>query len=328
MPNRPGDTASIIDVLIERHRDKADLHITRALGSVVVVSAGKVIDVDSSGALNSCPMQAWFGSAEPAEYVRQKIEEFGHFRCCRQTRLDSIAVPYGTSEMFMMALRRGVLDCAVTVSDGAGSVITADPSVVQGIGARMNGVFYTSPIREVIEEYRDMGCTVFDDGRIDQVRAIRTAASAGHTRIGVTVNAFYGESYGDIRKLEEELGIDITLAAVCSTGVSERRAEELTRYADIGWSCASEHVRVHGCSAILQLTYGIPIFIYTRRGLELLATYSDGRGAAALTSLDPDKQYILATDVGGERISVGKGYLHLAPATLPVIKGRQPDPLR
>jgi putative methanogenesis marker protein 8 len=328
MPGERRGTASLIDALIEKHSDKADLHITRALGSIVVVSEGKVIDVDASGALHSCPMQAWFGSAEPAEYVRQKIEEFGHFRCCRQTRLGSIAVPYGTSEMFMMALRRGVLDCAITVSDGAGSVITTDPSVVQGIGARMNGVFYTSPIREVIEEYRDLGCTVFDDGRIDQVRAIRTAASAGYTNIGVTVNAFYGESYSDIRKLEEELGIDITLAAVCSTGVSEQRAEDLTRYADIGWACASQHVRTRGRSAILQLTYGIPVFIYTRRGLELLATYSDGRGGAALKGLDPEKQYILATDVGGERISVGKGHLYLAPATLPVIKGRQPDPLR
>jgi hypothetical protein len=45
-------------------------------------------------------------------------------------------------------------------------------------------------------------------------------------------------------------------------------------------------------------------------------------------NLDPEKQYILATDVAGEKIAVGKGHLYLAPATLPVIKGRQPEPLR
>lgn len=321
-------TRSVIDDLIDKHKDREDLHITRALGSVVVVSNGKVIDVDNSGALRSCPMQRWFGSAEAATYIQQKIDEFGHFTCCRQSQRDDIVVPYGTSEMFMMALKRGIVDCTITVSDGAGSIITSDPSVVQGVGARMNGVFYTTPIKDVIEKYRRLGCTVFDDGRIDQLRAIRTAASQGYRRIAVTVNAFYGESYRETRGLEEDLGVDIVLAAICSTGVSRERAQELTDYADIGWSCASRHVRELGCSAILQLTYGIPVFVYSPKGLELIAAYSDEYGRERLKNLDPGKQYILASDVGGERITVGKGYLYIAPATLPVIKGRQPEPLR
>jgi putative methanogenesis marker protein 8 len=319
---------SVIDDLIEKHRDRQDLHITRALGSIVVVSDGKVIDVDDTGALRSCPMQVWFGSAKPAEYIQKKIEEFGHFSCCRQTQRDDIVVPYGTSEMFMMALRHGVVDCAVTVSDGAGSIISDSPSVVQGIGARMNGVFYTTPIKEVIEKYRKLGCTVFDDGRIDQLRAVRTAASAGYRRIAVTVNAFYGESYEEIRELESDLGIDITLAAICTTGVSPERAQELTSRADIGWACASLHVRKLSPAAILQLTYGIPIFVYTRRGLELIAAYSDESGAKTLKNLTPGRQYILASDVAGEKITVGRGYLYLAPATLPVLKRNQPAPLR
>lgn len=327
MPNRDRGSTSIIDDLIEKHKARDDLHITRALGSIVVISHGEVIDVDDSGALRSCPMQAWFGSSEPAEYVRRKMDEFGHFGCARETHRDDIVVPYGTSEMFMMALRRGLIDCAVTVSDGVGSVITDDASVVQGIGARMNGVFYTSPIKEVIERYRESGCKVFDDGRIDQIRAVRTAASGGYRRIAVTVNAFYGESYRDIRELEGELGIDITLAAVCSTGVARDRAEELVRYSDIGWSCASGHVRDLGHSAIVQLTYGIPVFIYSARGLKLIAAYSDEEGAARLTSLNPRKQYILASDIEGDKISVGKGHLYLAEAALPVIRGRHPDPL-
>jgi putative methanogenesis marker protein 8 len=319
---------NVIDRLIEKHRDKPDLHITRALGSIVVVSEGRVIDVDRSGALEACPMQVWFGTSEPATYVQQKINEFGHFTCQRQTRRSDIAVPYGTSEMFMKALTGGVIDCAITVSDGAGSVITDDPSVVQGIGARMNGVFYTTPVVEVIEKYRNLGCTVFDDGRIDQMRSVRAAVSAGYRRIAVTVNAFYGESYSEIRDLEAAFGVDITLAAVCSTGVSEARAQELTDHADISWSCASGHVRDLGCRAILQLTYGIPVFIYTRKGLDLIAAYSDSAGASKLTNLDLEKQYLLASDIEGEKITIGKNYLRLAPATLPVIKGRQPRPLR
>ena len=318
----------VIDELIAKHGDRKDLHITRALGAIVVVSDGEVIDVDGRAALRSCPMQRWFGSSEPASYITQKISEFGHFSCCRQAQRSDIVVPYGTSEMFMMALRHGIVDCAITVSDGAGSVITTDPSVVQGIGARMNGVFYTTPIRDVIERYRGLGCVVFDDGRIDQIRAIGTAASAGYRRIAVTVNAFYGESYEEIRRLEVELKVDIMLAAVCSTGVDRERAQDLVRYADIGWSCASKHVRELGHLAILQLTYGIPIFVYSTEGLELIAAYSDEYGARRLRNLDPAGQYILASDVAGERIGMGKGYLYLAKAELPVIKGRHPDPLR
>ena len=328
MANKDCGAGSVIDDLIEKHKARADLHITRALGAVVVVSGGKVIDVDRSGALRSCPMQIWFGSAEPAEYVQQKIDEFGHFGCSRQTQRDDIVVPYGTSEMFMKALKHGLVDCAITVSDGAGSIITDKPSVVQGVGARMNGVFHTTPIREVIERYRKLGCIVFDDGCIDQRRAIRTAASAGYRRIAVTVNAFYGESYREIRRLEQDLGVDILLAAVCSTGVNEERAQELTRYADIGWSCASHFVREYGRSAILQLTYGIPVFVYSRKGLELMAAYSDESGAERLKNLEAGSQYILASDVKGEKITVGKGYLYLAPATLPVLKRKHPDPLR
>jgi putative methanogenesis marker protein 8 len=321
-------TGRVIDRLIERYKDRADLHITRALGVIVVISDGRVIDVDTGGALDSCPMQKWFGSSEPATYVQSKIDEFGHFTCCRQTQRNDIVVPYGTSEMFMMALKRRIIDCAVTVSDGAGSIITDNPSVVQGVGARMNGVFYTTPIKEVIGRYRDLGCTLFDDGRIDQSRAVRAAALAGYRRIAVTVNAFYGESYREVRELERTLGVDLWIAAICSTGVSRDRAQELTAYADIGWSCASGHVRELGHHARLQLTYGIPIFVYFRKGLDLIAAYSDEKGAAKLHKLDPEKQYILASDAAGERITVGKGYLRLAPAVLPVIKGQHPAPLR
>lgn len=328
MDNEQHSTGNIIDELIAKHKDRRDLHITRALGAVVVVSDGKVIDVDRSGILDFCPMHRYFGSADPAAYIGEKIREFGHFGCSREIQREGIAVPYGTSEMFMMGLKRGLVECTITVSDGAGSVITDDPSVVQGVGARMNGVFYTTPIGEVINGYRNLGCVVFDDGRIDQVRAIHAAAAAGYRRIAVTVNAFYGESYREVRGLEKSLGVDLFIAAVCSTGIDEKRAEEMAQYSDIAWSCASGHVRDLGRLAILQLTYGIPVFVYTLKGVGMLAGYSDDRGAGILNNLDPDKQYLMASDVHGERIAMGRGRLYIAPAKLPVLKRNQPEPLR
>ena len=69
------------------------------------------------------------------------------------------------------------------------------------------------------------------------------------------------------------------------------------------------------------------MFVYSRKGVEVLAAYSDAAGAWTLKSLDPGRQYILATDVKGEKISVGKGHLYLAEATLPLLKRNQPVPL-
>jgi len=50
----------------------------------------------------------------------------------------------------MYAMRKNVIDSAVLVCDGAGTVIVNRPEIVQGIGARMNGLFYTTPIKNMI----------------------------------------------------------------------------------------------------------------------------------------------------------------------------------
>ena len=52
--------------------------------------------------------------------------------------------------MIMYALERGGIDATITVCDGAITVIASNPHYLQGIGARMNGLFFTSPIEEVV----------------------------------------------------------------------------------------------------------------------------------------------------------------------------------
>jgi hypothetical protein len=73
---------------------------------------------------------------------------------------ERIEVPYGASEMLMYALRKGVIEAAVVACDGAGTVVVDRPEVVQGIGAGMNGLFFTTPIREVVERLASEGCRV------------------------------------------------------------------------------------------------------------------------------------------------------------------------
>ena len=321
-------SAESIKALLEKHREKKDLHITRGMCAWVVVSGGRVVDIDASGALNSCPLQRMLSKSGIEDYANEKIREFGHFTARRRIARSDIAVPYGTSEMFMWAMRKGVLDCAVTVCDGAGTVVSSDPAIVQGIGARMNGLFYTTPISEVLGGLRREGCTVFDDARIDQLRGLMAAIDAGHRKIAVSVNLCCGESLPEIRRIEREAGVSVLIAGICSTGAEKARAEEAVANADIAWSCASAYMRGESRGALLQITTGIPIFVYTRKGLDLVAAYSDSAGSELIRGLDPARQHLLSSAHGGTRMKLGGNQLWLREEKLPVSGKHEPAPLR
>ena len=316
-----------IEALIRRHRHRKDLHITRSMGAIVVVSEGRVVEVDRTDALDYCPLQRMLSDRDAATYVEEKVRRFGHYTEKRELTRETVAVPFGTSEMFMAALRKGIVDCAVTVCDGVGTVISASPEIVQGIGARMNGLFYTTPIPSVIAELRGLGCVVFDDARIDQVRGYRAAVATGYRRIALTANGYHGERMAELREVERSSGTTAFVAAICTSGVSDRRARELADSADLVWSCASRRAREAGAHAILQVTHGIPIFVHTLRGLQIAAAYADERGAERLNAIGADEQYILAAAVDGEAVRIGNRTLYLARATLPVPGRREPVPL-
>jgi putative methanogenesis marker protein 8 len=147
-----------------------DLHVVRNFSSFVAVSDGRVIALTDPW-MRHCPLfevlqgrTDTVGVAELRDRIRAAVEDkiasFGMFTARRQLLRDDVAVPYGASEMMMHALRRGGLDAAITVCDGAGTVVSTNPELVQGIGARMNGLFYTTSIPEVIEGIVHRGGTV------------------------------------------------------------------------------------------------------------------------------------------------------------------------
>ena len=178
--------------------DYDDLHITRMMHGFVAVSHGEIIKV-TEPRLRYCPLVAYLynrpGGSDDVEAVKQmmientreKIARFGHFTERREIQRGDIAVPYGASEMIMFAMRKGHFDCAVTVCDGAGTVLCDQPDLVQGIGARMNGTFYTTPIPAVISRLEEHGCHVPfpDTAEINQVGGLRRAAELGYKRIAV-----------------------------------------------------------------------------------------------------------------------------------------------
>jgi putative methanogenesis marker protein 8 len=263
-----------------------DLHITRMCSSLVAISNGKVIKL-TEPKLKYCPLAESFYHIKSdmdlnslkvkiVEAVEWKISQLGSFTDFRQLYRKSIAVPYGASEMMMYDLKKGRNDAAVIVCDGAGTVITDDPNLVQGIGARMNGVFYTSPIKKVMDGIEEHGGTTLspETAKIDQVAGVEWALNR-YKKIAVTVSGYGEDSLKSIIKLEEKYSASVTILVVCTTGIGENRVREIGKYGDLIWSCASGRIRkIVGEKAKLQIASKIPVYALTQKALDFVSSYS------------------------------------------------------
>lgn len=322
-----------------------DLHITRMCASLVAVSNGKVIKL-TDPKLEYCPLASSLYDfprdldaeslrAKVVEAVERKISEFGLFTDLRSLHRSTIAIPFGASEMMMYDLKRGRAGAAVVVCDGAGTVIAEDPYLVQGIGARMNGVFYTSPIRGVIEGIKGLGGEVLfpDTAKIDQVAGVERALE-GHESIDVTVSGFGSDSLRRIREIEAERGGSVAILVVCTTGIGWDRVEEAAAHADLVWSCASGKVREFiGRRAKLQIGSRIPVYALTDRALDFVSSYSSREFREYISEFDGP--YLIS---GGcraipgahecRRIRMGDFETYIARVeSLPIRSGDEPRPL-
>ena len=77
-----------------------------------------------------------------------RMRKHGMFTSKRKLEM-GVFVGFGASEVMMTATRRGLIEAAVTVCDGAGTVITSNPSLIQGMGGWISGLVKTDPIPEV-----------------------------------------------------------------------------------------------------------------------------------------------------------------------------------
>ncbi len=316
-----------------------DLHITRMLHAFVAVSNGEVVEV-TEPLLEYCPLvsvlyRQWDELKDRAarkkliaEMTGEKIAQFGHFTERRELERGRIAVPYGASEMMMFAMRRGAVDCAVTVCDGAGTVIADRPELVQGIGARMNGLFYTSRIPATIKRLEGHGCHVVfpDTAAIDQAAGTRSAAELGYRNIAVTVNGYLGGGLAELADVEREHGVCVTCIVVCTTGAPRERVEEIRDHADMVWSCASASVReVVGRASAIQVSTAIPVFAVTEKGVKFLASYCSEPDV--FEQLDLTKQYLIAGNCDGTPVRMGGMNTFITESELPVRSRREPRPL-
>lgn len=253
-----------------------DRHVMEALGKTrVVVENGKVVETGEP-ATEYCPIFdkvrgiKKFTSKTAKENIEFRIKDFGLFTEDRSIEME-IFVGFGASETFMTGLRRGFIDTSVTACDGAGTVITSNPKLAQGMGSRISGLSETTPIPKLIQRIEEVGGIVLDPETavLDQVAGVKKAIELGYKKIGVSVTN--AKDVKSMRGLEKKHKVQVVAFGVHTTGMSENEAKEFISLVDMTTGCTSKWIR--GCIAghtIAQFGTAIPIFAITQCGKELL----------------------------------------------------------
>jgi putative methanogenesis marker protein 8 len=222
--------------------------------------------------------------------LEHKIENLGMYTERRKLDHDDV-VPFGTSEIVKTAMKKGLLDSAVLVCEGAGTVITNDPNLVQGIGARLTGILYTTPIPTIIEKLKTRGAIVLDpaNATIDQIKGLTKAAELGFKKVAVMLAGHDAQKATELRKLEKKLGIEVWIFVLHTTGIKVSEARRLIETADVVWACASKVVReVIGPKALVQIGTAIPVFAVSERGkMAILARAETIKEPLALVRIKP-----------------------------------------
>ncbi len=283
-----------------------DVHITRRAGAYILVLDGKAVYATES-VIDYCPLAKMlftrhsYGKDMPfkekliKEMNEQAIGEFKMFSGQRSLRECEAKVPFGSSEISMDAMRKGLYEALVQVCDGVGTVITFDPEHSQGVGAVMTGTFYTTPIDELVKKcHQENVFPVFPEtGEIDQLTGVKAAIRLGKKNIAVSTAVGFNRNLGDIAALETD-DIKIYRFALCSTGIDEETAQAMAKYADIAWSCASKPAReIIAPKALIQIGLKIPVYVMTERGWDITKN--------RLETIDPE--------LASQDIPLGKGYI-------------------
>ncbi len=197
-----------------------------------------------------------------------RIKEYGMFSARRKLKMGTF-VGFGASESMMTGIISGIIDAAVTVCDGAGTVITSNPELIQGMGGYISGLIETEPIPEVIKGIEKMDGHVLSpmDAKIDQFEGAKLAAVKGYTKFAVTVAE--ASTAKKVRSLEALLDVKILLIGVHLTGISLKDAKQMLTAADIVTGCASLHIREQ-VRPLIQVGTAVPLFGLTKWGKELL----------------------------------------------------------
>lgn len=282
-------------------------HLLEMAKALVRVKEGK-IEVLTDPKIHCCPLRRdLYGIMEEsretvAQVLQGHMNDLGMYGPRRVLELQEKPVSFGASEILADAISVGLVDAAIVVCEGAGTVVATREEVLQAIGAHMTGLIKTEPIKEIQEGLEERDCILLDRiGSVNQIRGFERAAEAGFKKIAVTIAGDRSSDAAELRKLGASLCVQPIILAVHTTGISEEEAELLAKSCDIVWSCASEAVRdVMGKASKLQIGISIPVFALSDEGKRLILN---------------------RTQAFGGSLVIHQATLPLAPAT------KQPEPL-
>jgi len=258
---------------------KEDRHVWEVAKARVIVSNRKVIKVENEPLVKYCPLHEMmlgtkFHTKDTIKkHMENKIKSVT--RLCSPNRILTTkidGVGYGASETFSTAMRHGLIDCVVEPCDGAGTVISDKPDVVQGIGIAMNALISTTPIPEVIAKLEDLGAIILDpeNATINQVIGVEKAFELSYKNVGVTIAAHDAKSVLKIRELEKKYKARAIVGGMHTTGITEELVPYILKL-DFSQSCSSKIMR-EIVSKKARKIYGktIPVYAFSEIGEKIL----------------------------------------------------------
>ncbi|MDR0900151.1 MAG: DUF2099 family protein [Methanobrevibacter sp.] len=254
-----------------------DEHIIEAIGKAkVTIKNGKVKEV-TEPEIQYCPLFHKHRGIEriDKDIIKENMEfRINDFGMCSKDRIIEMKdfLSFGISETLSTLLEESIIDCAVMVCEGCGTVFVTEKEKAQGIGGRVSALIKTSPIPEIIAKIKEENILNPKTAEIDQIAGTKLAIKKGYKKIAVTIAK--SDDAKKLRELEEEnkdKGIAIYIFAVHTTGINLNEAKELFKYSDVITSCASKYIRDIGeKKAKLKVGESIPIYASTEKGKKFL----------------------------------------------------------
>ena len=260
-----------------------DKHVIEALGRArITVQDGKVVDVGEPK-IEYCPLFHKHRGIEKLteeeikKNIQFRIDDFGMCTKDRVLRLKDF-LSFGISEILSTLIDENLIDCAVMVCEGCGTVLVTESELAQGVGGRVSGLVETSPIPELIEQFLPNHVVDEENASIDQVEGFRLAIENGYKNIAITI--CYPDDGVILRELEKEYDdVNVYLFGVHSTGLTREESELHFDVCDVVTGCASKHLRDIGDEEnIFRVGTSIPIFAASEKGEEFIRLRLDKIG--------------------------------------------------
>lgn len=270
-----------------------DEHIIEGLGkSTITVQNGKIVNV-TKPKVKYCPLFKHHKGIEELtadtvkENIQYRIDDFGMCTPQRQLKMKDF-LTFGISEILSTLLDEDIIDCAIMVCEGCGTVIITESEMAQGVGGRVSGLVKTSPIPEIIDQIGNENIVNPQTAEINQIAGIKKAIEKGYRNIAVTIAlAEDAKKISEIKK--ENPDVNIYTFVVHTSESNKEDAETLFNNCDIITGCASKHVRELGNEKSLKTVgQSIPIYSNSENGKRFLEMRLEKIGGEKPKKDNPD----------------------------------------